>query len=81
MVAAKRPGGVILSGGPASVLDTNAPLAPPDVQPAIEGLLENPADPDSKALESLFEDVYAELPWHLKEQRDQLLSGARAPQH
>lgn len=33
------------------------------------------------SLESMFEDVYAELPWHLKEQRDRLLSGTRAPQH
>ena len=26
-------------------------------------------------LASLFEDVYAEIPWHLTEQRDSLLSG------
>lgn len=31
------------------------------------------------ALESMFEDVYASLPWHLVEQREQLLSGPRAP--
>jgi pyruvate dehydrogenase E1 component alpha subunit len=32
-------------------------------------------------LESLFEDVYDELPWHLAEQRDELLAGPRAPGH
>jgi 2-oxoisovalerate dehydrogenase E1 component alpha subunit len=28
-------------------------------------------------LESMLEDVYAELPWHLREQRDELLRGPR----
>ncbi|MSP24738.1 MAG: thiamine pyrophosphate-dependent dehydrogenase E1 component subunit alpha [Myxococcales bacterium] len=31
------------------------------------------------ALTSMFDDVYAELPWHLVEQRDELLRGPRAP--
>ena len=26
-----------------------------------------------KSIESLFDDVYSELPWHLAEQRDQLI--------
>ncbi|HEX2870359.1 MAG TPA: thiamine pyrophosphate-dependent dehydrogenase E1 component subunit alpha [Polyangiaceae bacterium] len=30
-------------------------------------------------LESMFEDVYATAPWHLVEQRQQLLAGPRAP--
>jgi 2-oxoisovalerate dehydrogenase E1 component alpha subunit len=30
-------------------------------------------------LESMFEDVYESPPWHLVEQRQQLLSGPRAP--
>lgn len=30
-------------------------------------------------LESMFDDVFAELPWHLREQRDELLRGPRAP--
>ncbi len=30
-------------------------------------------------LESMFDDVYDSLPWHLVEQRQQLLSGPRAP--
>jgi 2-oxoisovalerate dehydrogenase E1 component alpha subunit len=32
-------------------------------------------------LESLFDDVYEKLPWHLGEQRDLLLKGPRAPSH
>jgi pyruvate dehydrogenase E1 component alpha subunit len=30
-------------------------------------------------LKTLFDDVYAELPWHLREQREELLAGPRAP--
>jgi pyruvate dehydrogenase E1 component alpha subunit len=33
----------------------------------------------SPPLESMFEDVYAVTPWHLVEQRQQLLAGPRAP--
>jgi 2-oxoisovalerate dehydrogenase E1 component alpha subunit len=33
------------------------------------------------ALESMFEDVFGEMPWHLREQRDELLRGARAKKH
>ena len=33
------------------------------------------------ARETLFDDVYAELPWHLAEQREELLRGAPAPAH
>ncbi len=32
-------------------------------------------------LESMFEEVYAEMPWHLREQREQLLNGPRAKGH
>lgn len=31
------------------------------------------------SLESMFDDVYARLPWHLEEQRSEVLSGPRAP--
>ncbi len=31
--------------------------------------------------ESLFDDVYAELPWNLREERDELLAGPPAPTH
>ena len=30
---------------------------------------------------SLFQDVYAELPWHLEEQRDELSKLPPAPTH
>ena len=30
-------------------------------------------------LESMFDDVFEELPWHLREQREELLQGPRAP--
>src|SRR5690606_4342597 len=32
-------------------------------------------------LESMFEDVYAEPTWNLKEQRQELLAGPRPPEH
>ncbi|MFO0617844.1 MAG: thiamine pyrophosphate-dependent enzyme [Polyangiaceae bacterium] len=32
-------------------------------------------------LESLFEEVFATMPWHLEEQRDELLRGPRAKKH
>jgi len=33
------------------------------------------------SLESMFEDVFGEMPWHLQEQRDELLRGPRAKGH
>ncbi len=33
------------------------------------------------ALQTLFEDVYRDPPWHLVEQREALLGGPRAPEH
>jgi TPP-dependent pyruvate/acetoin dehydrogenase alpha subunit len=30
-------------------------------------------------LESMFDDVYAKVPWHLAEQRAELIAGPRAP--
>ncbi len=33
------------------------------------------------ARETIFEDVYADLPWHLREQRDELLACPPAPAH
>jgi 2-oxoisovalerate dehydrogenase E1 component alpha subunit len=33
------------------------------------------------SLETMFEDVYAEPSWNLKEQREELLNGPRAPEH
>lgn len=36
---------------------------------------------DPPARETLFDDVYAELPWHLREQRAELLRSPKAPAH
>jgi pyruvate dehydrogenase E1 component alpha subunit len=33
------------------------------------------------SLDSLFEDVYGDLPWHLREQKDELKNGPRAKGH
>ncbi len=48
-----------------------------ELRPVIEAA-EKSAPP---ALETLFEDVYATLPWHLQEQRAELLAGPRAKGH
>lgn len=48
-----------------------------EIRQAVE-IAEKTAPP---TLESMFEDVYAELPWHLVEQREQLLSGPRYKGH
>jgi 2-oxoisovalerate dehydrogenase E1 component alpha subunit len=42
---------------------------------AVQNAERTPAPP----LESMFEDVYARPPWHLVEQREELLAGPRAP--
>jgi 2-oxoisovalerate dehydrogenase E1 component alpha subunit len=33
------------------------------------------------SIDSLFEDVFFDLPWHLREQRDELRAGTRAKGH
>ena len=38
-----------------------------------------PAEPPAR--ETIFDDVYAELPWHLREQREELLRHPKAPTH
>ncbi len=48
-----------------------------ELKAAIKVAEETPAP----SLESLFEQVFAELPWHLKEQQAELLSGPRAKGH
>jgi pyruvate dehydrogenase E1 component alpha subunit len=53
-----------------SVLDAEVVAAIKEVEP-----MPNPAR------ETLFDDVYAELPWHLREQRDELLAVPHAPSH
>jgi len=48
-----------------------------EVKAAVAAAEKTPAP----SLDSMFEDVYAELPWHLAEQREALRKGARAPKH
>jgi pyruvate dehydrogenase E1 component alpha subunit len=48
-----------------------------DIKDAVTNAEKLPPPP----LESMFEDVYAEPPWHLQEQRAQLVSGPRAKGH
>ncbi len=38
-----------------------------------------PRKPPLPSLESMFDDVYAKVPWHLAEQRAELVAGPRAP--
>jgi len=45
------------------------------IKAAVEAAEKAPAP----SLESMFDDVYGKLPWHLVEQRESLLSGPRAP--
>ena len=48
-----------------------------ELKAAIKVSEETPAP----SLESLFTEVFAELPWHLKEQQAELLAGPRAKGH
>jgi 2-oxoisovalerate dehydrogenase E1 component alpha subunit len=48
-----------------------------EIKQAIDAAEKAPAP----ALDTLFEDVFAQLPWHLREQREQLLAGPRAKGH
>lgn len=48
-----------------------------EIQAAIAEV--EPAPPPER--ETIFDDVYAELPWHLREQREELLRHPKAPTH
>jgi pyruvate dehydrogenase E1 component alpha subunit len=48
-----------------------------EVRAAVTAAEKTPAP----SIDSMFEDVFAELPWHLVEQREALRRGARAPRH
>ena len=36
---------------------------------------------DAPSLDSMFDDVFADLPWHLREQKEELVKGPRAKGH
>jgi pyruvate dehydrogenase E1 component alpha subunit len=50
-----------------------------DIERRCRDAVANAESAPPPALESMFDDVYAKLPWHLVEQRAELLAGPRAP--
>ena len=64
----------VIARHPLRFLRSSSSSRPPQVIKEVEAL-----PPPSR--ESLFDDVYAELPWHLREQRAELLAGPRAKGH
>lgn len=52
-----------------------------EVDAEVKAAIEASEATELPSLSSMFEDVYADLPWHLREQREELVSGPRAPKH
>ena len=52
-----------------------------DVDRRIRKAVEMAEGAPAPALDTLFSEVYAERPWHLVEQEEELVSGPRAPSH
>lgn len=52
-----------------------------DVEQRLRQAVEVAERAPKPSLETLFEDVYSEPPWHLREELAALLSGPRAPEH
>lgn len=52
-----------------------------DLDAKLKEAIKNAEATPAPSLESMFEDVFAEMPWHLREQRDELLRGPRAAKH
>lgn len=52
-----------------------------DVDAELKAAIQVAEHTPAPSLDSLFEDVYAEVPWHLAEQRDRLKRGPRAKGH
>jgi 2-oxoisovalerate dehydrogenase E1 component alpha subunit len=52
-----------------------------DIETGFKAMVADAERVPKPPLESLFEDVYAEPTWNLKEQRTELLTGPRAPEH
>lgn len=48
---------------------------------ALKACVKAAEETPAPSLESMFDDVFAEMPWHLREQRDELLKGPRAKGH
>ena len=52
-----------------------------EIDAEVKAAIETSESTERPSLSSMFEDVYADLPWHLREQRDALVGGPRAPGH
>ncbi|MCU0689986.1 MAG: thiamine pyrophosphate-dependent enzyme [Polyangiaceae bacterium] len=52
-----------------------------EIDTEIKDAIVQAEETDPPTLASMFDDVFAELPWHLIEQREALLAGPRAPRH
>jgi 2-oxoisovalerate dehydrogenase E1 component alpha subunit len=47
----------------------------------VKAAIEQAEHTQTPSLESMFDDVYCEMPWHLREQQGDLVEGPRAPGH
>ena len=52
-----------------------------EIDEEVKAAVEAAESTQAPSLSSMFDDVYAELPWHLREQREELIAGSRAPGH
>jgi 2-oxoisovalerate dehydrogenase E1 component alpha subunit len=59
--------------------DTQDSTLVSDIEQRFRAAVEGAEAAPPPSLETMFDDVYAKLPWHLEEQRAQLLASPRAP--
>lgn len=52
-----------------------------EIDAEVKAAVEAAEATQAPSLSSMFDDVYAELPWNLREQREELVAGPRAPGH
>jgi len=52
-----------------------------EIEAEIQAAVDNAEATEAPSLSSMFDDVFKDLPWHLREQRDELLGGPRASGH
>jgi 2-oxoisovalerate dehydrogenase E1 component alpha subunit len=61
--------------------EADADAAERQIEAEIKAAVAQAETAPAPPLETMFDDVYARLPWHLEEQRRELLGGPRAPAH
>lgn len=61
--------------------DANDKVLSEEIDAGVRAAIEQAEKTAPPQLPTLFDDVYAELPWHLREQRDELMQGPRAKGH